>query len=158
MTRFTAPWLAGPLERGRRRVLVVIAGIALTLALLLSLLDGWLANVTFWLAMALWTIIALRVDRSMQGVPRETAGLPDEGELAPRNAGHHRAYRVISALGVLSLLVAILVSEAAERGALGVAPHRALILVLLAYVTVVLNLPWVTLAWHLPDPVPCGDT
>lgn len=157
MSEFAAAWFAGPLERRMRRVLVVLAGAAITIALLLTQLDGWLANLGFWVGLALWTVIAIRVDRSMQGLPRKAAGRLDERELALRNACHYRAYRVISALGVLALLVAILATEAAERGALGVTPQRALIVVLVGYVAVVLNLPWMTLAWRLPAPVPEGE-
>lgn len=158
MTERAAPRLAGPLERRTRRALVVLAAVSITSALLLTQLDGWLANVAFWVGLALWTMIAIRVDRSMQGLPRKAPGRLDERELALRNACHYGAYRVISALGVMALLVAILVTEAAERGLLGIVPQRALIVVLVGYVAVVLNLPWMTLAWRLPDPVPEGES
>lgn len=157
MTERAPSWFAGPLRRRMRRALVVLAAIAITIALLLTQRDGWLANSGFWVGLALWIVIAIRVDRSMQGLPRKAAGRLDERELALRDDCHYRAYRVISALGVLALLVAVLATEVAERGALGVTPQRALIVVLVGYVAVVLNLPWMTLAWRLPDPVPEGE-
>lgn len=155
MTR-PAPRFSQPLTRATRRLLVVVAAVAVALALSLTQVDGVAANLAFYGALVAWVVITVRVDRALHGLPGRPERRLDERELSLRNATYHRAYRIITGLGIALLLSAVAVTEWTQRTAATVEPERALLLMLVLYVTVVLNLPWMALAWRLPDPVDEG--
>lgn len=153
----TAPRPTPPLGQTTRRVLVVLAAACVSTALLLTQADGTWPQIVFYAALVGWVVTVGRVYRDMQGLPQRPDRRLDERELALRNATYGQAYRVVATLGVAMLLLAIGLTEAIERGFLDVGRARALTLLLVGYVAVVLNLPWMALAWRLPDPVPETD-
>ncbi|MDZ7799586.1 MAG: hypothetical protein U5K81_02180 [Trueperaceae bacterium] len=144
----------GPIGRAQRRVLVVVALVAITIALVLTQFDGLLVNMGFWVALIVWTGVYVRVDRALHGIPKRDTDRLDERELALRNDAYHGAYRVITALGVLLLVTAVGMTLLARGNGLAVdALLRVALLMLGGYVAVVLSLPCMWLAWILPDPV-----
>ena len=153
----TAPRFSRPLRRTTRRALVIMASSAVLFVLVLTQIAGPLAAVALWAGLAAWVAIAWRVDRSMHGLPERAEERLDERELAVRNATYHRAYRIITVLGILILTAGIAVIESAGRVGLAIEPRRGLLMLLVGYVTVVLSLPWMTLAWRLPDPIGDAD-
>lgn len=149
----STPHRSHALPRAVRRVLVVLAAALVVLVLALTQADGAVANVAFWLALIAWVGIVVRVDRALQGLPERPDGSLDERELALRNATYHRAYRIVSGLGIALLVAAVVGTELAARGAPGFDLAASLLLLFVGYVAVVLNLPWMALAWRLPDPL-----
>lgn len=146
-----------PIGRAQRRVLVVVALVAITIALVLTQFDGFAGNLGFWVALMVWAGVSVRVDRALHGITKRDTDRLDERELALRNDAYHGAYRVITALGVSLLLAVVGMTLLSQRGGFAVdAPLQVVLLMLVGYVAVVLSLPWMWLAWILPDPVDEG--
>lgn len=149
-------WFARPMRRAQRRTLVIATALLVIawLAPIFIVADiGDRLEAVLLATIALWSVMVLRLGLSTRRLTERSSASLDEREIELRNRVYFRSYQAVMAIGLLLLFVTMAVWSF-DLTFTGVGePGRIVALTLVAYVMLVLNLPWALLAWQLPDPL-----
>lgn len=143
-----------PLPRTTRRLLIGVALAVLSGWTIASLVELPYADAAVVPVMALWILVVIRVNRAVHCILDRPEARLDERETELRQRAFTTAYRVVMALGALLLvpLMALVVAERFEIAGFALSV-RDMLLVLSLYVALVMMMPFLVLAWRLPDPI-----